>query len=348
MKAGVLVSRILLLTVVLYLLSTIVQATEYKVVNKEVQAADILNHIEKGEDVNLTNCCIVGELNLSKIELKTVPMTDLRIITSNISIEDSKFENKLDFSNVQFNNTVSFKRTFFKNFADFQDKDFFNSANFHDANFNKDADFSNIYASHSADFNYAYFHNSALFRMTKFTNDANFMRTDFLKSVDFRDATFNKDTNFSGAIINEFANFDGAIINDTSNFIGLDNLNKIKLTTNIPSLLNKSDEAKKAYYKETEISLQNLKGWHNKGAVLNKLNKSDETIKAYDKAVEINPRYSLAYPQHSSMHHSDCHGHSLASGGNDTVPSTIYIGKTRVDLTYARCIWSASSTKESP
>ncbi len=36
------------------------------------------------------------------------------------------------------------------------------------------------------------------------------------------------------------------------------------------------------------------------------------------------------------MLHSDCHGHSLTSGGNDTVPSTIYIGKARVDLTYAR------------
>jgi len=156
------------------------------------------------------------------------------------------------------------------------------------------------------------------------------MWTDFLKYVDFRDANFNKDANFSGAIIN-----------DTSNFIGLDNPNKIKLTTNIPPLLNKSDEAKKAYDKETEISLQNLKGWHNKGAVLNKLNKSDETIKAYDKAVEINPRYSQAYPQHSSMHHSDCHGYSLASSRNDEVPSTIYIGKTRVDLTYAKDVYGA-------
>ena len=90
MKAGVLVSRIMLLTVVLCLLSTIVQATEYKVVNTEVNAEDILRHIENVDDVNLTNCRIVGELNLSKIELKTVTMTDLRIITSNISIEDSK------------------------------------------------------------------------------------------------------------------------------------------------------------------------------------------------------------------------------------------------------------------
>jgi len=128
--------------------------------------------VRNGDDVNLTNCRIVGELNLSKIQLKTVTITDLRIIMNNIAIEDSKFENKIDFSNVQFNNTVSFKKPFFKNSADFQEADFFNSANFHDTNFNKDA------------------------------------------------------------------NFSGAIINDTSNFIGLGNPDKIKLTTNIPPLLN--------------------------------------------------------------------------------------------------------------
>ena len=55
------------------------------------------------------------------------------------------------------------------------------------------------------------------------------------------------------------------------------------------------------------------------------MNESDETIKVDDKTVEINPRYSLVCPQHSSMHHSDCHGHSLALSRNDEVFSTIYI-----------------------
>ena len=55
MKAGVLVSRILLLTVILSLLFTIIQATKYKAVNTEVNAEDILKHIENGDDVNLAN-----------------------------------------------------------------------------------------------------------------------------------------------------------------------------------------------------------------------------------------------------------------------------------------------------
>jgi hypothetical protein len=73
MKGGAIGSYILLLTLVFSVMSTVVQATEYREIGKEVQAADILNHIEKGDDVNLTNCHIVGELNLSRIKLETVP-----------------------------------------------------------------------------------------------------------------------------------------------------------------------------------------------------------------------------------------------------------------------------------
>lgn len=39
----------------------------------EVQASEILKQIEKGEDVNLTNCRIIGELNFNEIKLENVP-----------------------------------------------------------------------------------------------------------------------------------------------------------------------------------------------------------------------------------------------------------------------------------
>ena len=79
MKAGVIGSYILLLTLIFSVLSTVVQATEYREIDKEVQAADILNHLEKGDDVNLVNCSIVGELNISKIKLETVPNPSFKI-----------------------------------------------------------------------------------------------------------------------------------------------------------------------------------------------------------------------------------------------------------------------------
>ncbi len=131
MRAGVLGSYILLLTLVFTLLATVVQANEYSEANKDVQAADVLNHLEKGDDVNLTNCHIFGELNVSKIKLETDPSLHLSIIKSNIIIKNSIFENKLDFSNVQLNNTISFNETIF-----------YDSANFHSATFNNTTDFS--------------------------------------------------------------------------------------------------------------------------------------------------------------------------------------------------------------
>ena len=55
---------------VLISMSMVSLAAEY---SREVQASDILKQIENGEDVNLTGRRITGELNLSEIELETVP-----------------------------------------------------------------------------------------------------------------------------------------------------------------------------------------------------------------------------------------------------------------------------------
>ncbi len=65
--------------------------------------------------------------------------------------------------------------------------------------------------------------------------------------------------------------------------------------SNNGSILNKSDEALKAYDKAIEINPQNTDSWNNKGDVLTKLNKSDEALKAFDKAIEINPQNADAW-----------------------------------------------------
>ncbi|WP_187151837.1 potassium channel family protein [Methanosarcina siciliae] len=134
---------------VLTTMSTISLATEYR----DVRASEILKQIENGEDVNLTDCRIIGELNLSEIEVETVPNPkysellesgffdgedlkrygvnkDLKVVESNIKIRNSIFENDLDFSNALFNkslffvegnftSTVNFLCTTFGDFASF-------------------------------------------------------------------------------------------------------------------------------------------------------------------------------------------------------------------------------------
>ena len=123
MRVVSLVFCIFLSIFVILSLSMAVQATEYK----EVKAEEILKQIEDGEDVNLTDCHIVGELDVSKIKLETVPnpVFDLllkegwserdipnlyvkentSVVKSNIKIKNSTFENSIDFSNVYFNNS---------------------------------------------------------------------------------------------------------------------------------------------------------------------------------------------------------------------------------------------------
>jgi hypothetical protein len=82
MKARALVSCILLSILILLFLSTATQASEYREVNTTVKADDILQHIANGDDIYLTNCRIVGELDASNIKLETVPDHDAQTIQS--------------------------------------------------------------------------------------------------------------------------------------------------------------------------------------------------------------------------------------------------------------------------
>ena len=127
MKCRKLLFWALLSFFVLISMSMVGLADEYR----EVQARDILKQIENGEDVNLTDCRIIGELNLSEIELETVPNPkynellesgttgdeeylesqginkDLKVIESNI-IFPIIFANDLEFSSCIFNKLSPF------------------------------------------------------------------------------------------------------------------------------------------------------------------------------------------------------------------------------------------------
>ena len=74
MKPKNVIVWILLLGIVVLLMSTSVQANELT----EFNANDILEKIEKGEDIYLENVHIVGELDLSEIELETVSIERAR------------------------------------------------------------------------------------------------------------------------------------------------------------------------------------------------------------------------------------------------------------------------------
>ncbi|WP_198146818.1 pentapeptide repeat-containing protein [Methanosarcina vacuolata] len=218
-------------TVVVLLLSTATQATEYR----DVKAEEILKQIENREEVNLTNCHITGEFNVSTIKLETVPNPyfykllnegygqktiisygvneNSSVIKSNITIKNSTFDTYTDFSNVLFNNSVSFEGTnfftvnfcgsTFNNYADFSNASFDKFCNFWGVNFGNNATFRDVIFGNSANFGSAIFSNNATFINTTFNDYTDFSNASFGNSTNFRDATFDDYTDFSNA------NFDG-------------------------------------------------------------------------------------------------------------------------------------------
>ncbi len=219
------------------LLSSTVSAIEYRKVDSEIKAEDILKQIENETDIYLENCSIVGELDLSEVNLETIPnpkfkpyledygvSEELKIIESNIIIKNSIFKNDIDFSNVLFNNSSQFKRTHFdsanfmgasfNNSAYFRKASFNNSAYFTEANFNG-ANFGGANFSNSANFERTSFNKSAYFREVNFSNSANFVGVSFNNSAHFTEANFSNSTYFTEANFND-AYFWNASFNDAN------------------------------------------------------------------------------------------------------------------------------------
>jgi uncharacterized protein YjbI with pentapeptide repeats len=207
------------LAIIVLLMSTGVQAKELR----EVSASEILKQIENGEDIFLENVRITGKLDLSKIELKTVPNArsardieyyglekELKIVESNITIRDSVFEEDVDFSNTEFRKDIDFCGTSFSgknyflgaNFADdayFEDANFAGFAQFEDANFADDARFWD-----------AIFAGDAYFWNVNFAGDADFDGVNFAGDAYFEGANFAGDAYFQDANFAGFAQFEGA------------------------------------------------------------------------------------------------------------------------------------------
>jgi len=208
MKPKNVIVWILLLGIVVLLMSTSAQAKEHK----EVNATYILEKIEKGKNISLEDARITGELNLSKIELITLPIArskqeimycgleeELKIVESNIIIRDSVFERDVDFSNTEFRKDIEFFGTSFSSRNFFRGANFAGDANFEDANFAGNADFQNTN-----------FTGNAYFRDANFAGNANFEDANFAGDADFYHAIFAGNAGFWYANFAGFANFNHA------------------------------------------------------------------------------------------------------------------------------------------
>lgn len=177
----------------------------------EVPASEILDKIQKGEPVKYDHVRVVGDLDLSKLDLpiEHVDRTelqkqrdlkeDVKIVNSFIHIADSTIQGALDFSNSTFSNFAMFRGVTFSSNAWFYGAIFNNEANFEGATFNKSARFSNATFSRDAVFHCATF-DGAGFDGVTFSMDAFFGGTTFSVAF-FNGATFGSEARFQGATL---------------------------------------------------------------------------------------------------------------------------------------------------
>lgn len=237
MKTGI--CYILLIFTAILLLSATAQAAEYREVGKEVNASDILAHIEKGDDINLESCRVVGELNVSEIKLETITISyDVHLmpdipysgaikhtiryetvyfVKSNITIKNLYFENKVDLSRVFFNGTTDFSGSIFNTTADFSGSIFNATADFNGLTFKNAADFQYLYFNNNADFQRSNFNNAANFNESIF-NNADFQQSNFYGPANFGVSTFNNAADFSKSTFYNATDFSGSIFNDIADF----------------------------------------------------------------------------------------------------------------------------------
>ncbi|MBU4139132.1 MAG: pentapeptide repeat-containing protein, partial [Euryarchaeota archaeon] len=183
----------------------------------EINTSDILDKIKNGEDIYLKNARIIGELNVSKIELKTVHeewrmwqkpfVEELKVVESNITIVDSIFENDVDFSNTLFRKALLFWNT-----------SFLGSSNFRTTKFIEDADFGSASFSGGVDFGFAKFSSFAIFSGANFNGVTNFNDARFNSAADFIGASFGGGADFPFAIFDEVAYFHGARFDNAAVF----------------------------------------------------------------------------------------------------------------------------------
>ncbi|HJH26952.1 MAG TPA: hypothetical protein C5S37_09345 [Methanophagales archaeon] len=222
---------------------------------RQVNASEILEKIEKGVLVDEENCTIIGDLDLSKINLSTIKVDgrELRRVNNSISIKNSIIKGNVNFrgeskdKRVYFRGPVNFDGTNFAEEANFKYSIFSDSARFDNAIFDGIAKFgdaqfthttfwnatfnsrsnfaSSIFYdrgqftfanfSHFSRFDYAHFNNGADFNFVHFNGVVHFYGTCFYNDAQFTGTVFNNKTWFHSTVFNGFTSFNCDFMNHT-------------------------------------------------------------------------------------------------------------------------------------
>lgn len=213
-----------------------------------VNAAEIIDKINRGEDVRYENITINGEVDLTDLENRRQmnngsnwfggdddryeSQVEVRVEFINCTFEDdvlayyneddvtyiAHFEKDVIFKGCQFNRKSEFKYSEFPKVAVFAKSSFDEEANFKYAEFSEGPDFSDCEFEEEANFKYAEFRDKPNYASATFDEEANFKYADFPRGVTFEKAIFNGLANFKYSKFSEPLNMDGVGFNGREDF----------------------------------------------------------------------------------------------------------------------------------
>jgi uncharacterized protein YjbI with pentapeptide repeats len=235
--------RILVLSLIaLLFLAMIAQGEPSRVVSSE----EILKKIELGQPVEYDGCTIMGDLDLSGLNLTKVPVKksltqkgDMllpdygMLVVSPIIITNSIILGSVNLNCIILQNVTSFRNTIFEwsafmmaarfeEDADFSNAKFYQDAYFDEARFYASTYFHNARFYQDTDFGGARFYDYTDFKYAEFYHNTGFQYADFYQGARFDEADFYQDISFMGAYFDKYASFESVNFHQEAEFAGAD------------------------------------------------------------------------------------------------------------------------------
>jgi len=176
--------------------------------SQESISNEIIEKLSKGEDINLNNTLIKGDLDLSHVDFshnQGALKAKSKIIYSNLVIKDSKIEGAIRFSGTTFVSPVNFQNTTFAQAVDLSNSIFEDNTAFGTCHFLDDAKFDFCDFEKDGIFSSSNFKNNAFFRWCTFKGTGDFFKTYFDRDAYFVGSRFIGIADFIGSIFQGYA-----------------------------------------------------------------------------------------------------------------------------------------------
>lgn len=184
---------------------------------REIPAGEILAKIEKGEPIKYDHIRIIGDLDITKLNLASNDGKFL--IASIIEIVSSIFGGTVNFSRSNFQNSINLSKTCFIGSAIFYESIFSGGFTFVGAHFCSSAHFYRSYFGGNVGFMGAQFSGLATFYNSTFKEDVHFLKSRFEEDAIFEKSEFLNVAEFISSKFCEKAIFKGASFKEDAEFI---------------------------------------------------------------------------------------------------------------------------------